>query len=240
MQLGSPVSSSLLTSVAASIASSLPISISTMQNISTAAAGEVDFAMDTASLEQMHAGVDAGLGEVGMAEGAEDDHLQNPMQVDGAMDYLESIPQFDGMGDGDDETAATEGDDGLISEEQAAFQEEEEQPGEQQAEQHHMDDVGEADIHHHHLESDALTEGFSSAEQGKAFLDEFQSVPVEPLMEGFTGTDDNAEASFQHAGDGEEGLAPEEGISHMQDNKHEQYHRDETEYLLQASWFYIL
>lgn len=215
-----------------------------MQNISTAAAGEVDFAMDTTSLEQMHAGGDTGLGEVGMAEGAEDDHLQNPMQVDGAMDYLESIPQFDGMGDGDDESAAAEGDDDLISEDQAAFQEEEEQPVEQQPqehqpEQHHMDDVGEADIHHH-LESDALTEGFSSADQGKAFLDEFQSVPlVEPLMEGFTGADDNAEASFQHAGDGEEGLAPEEGISHMQDNKHEQYHRDEAEYLLQVNRFYI-
>lgn len=246
-QLGSPVSSSLLTSVTAPVASSLPISISTIHGISTAASGEVDFALDTAGLEHMNAGGDAGLGDVGMADGSEEDHQLNPsMQVDGSVNCLEPVPQFDGMGDEDDGEAVAEEDDGMISQEQAAFhgEEEEQQQMEQheqqqldgqeeQSEQHHMEDIGETDLHQ--LESDTMAEGFSSAEQGKAFLDDFQSMPVEPLMEGFAGTDDAAEA-----GEGE-GLTPEEGgISHVHSDEQDQYHRDETDFLLQVRLFCML
>lgn len=243
-QLGSRVSSSLLTSVAAS---SLPITISAVQGISTVAAGEVDFALDTAGLEHMNSGGDAGLGDVGIADGSEEDHQLNPsMQVDGSVNCLEPVPQFDGMGDEDDGETVAEEDDGLISQAQAAFQDVEEEQQqmeqheqqqhdgqEQQSEQHHMDDIGEADLHQ--LQSDTMAEGFSSAEQGKAFLDDFQSMPVEPLMEGFPGTDDAAEA-----GEGE-GLTSEEGgISHTHSDEQDQYHREEADFLLQVRLVYAL
>lgn len=252
------MSSSLLTSVAAS---SLPITISAVQGISTAAAtGEVDFALDTAGLEHMSSGGDAGLGDVGIADGSEEDHQLNPsMQVDGSVNCLEPVPQFDGMGDEDDgETVPAEEDNGMISQAQAAFQDVEEEQQqmeqheqqqhdgqEQQSEQQHVEDIGEADLHQ--LQSDTMAEGFSSAVQGKAFLDDFQSMPVEPLMEGFPGTDDAAEAGEGEGLTSEEGgishmhITSEEGgiSSHMHSDEQDQYHREETDFLLQVRFYFM-
>lgn len=199
-----------------------------MQNISTAI-GEIasggdalDFAVDTSAMEQLHAAGDSGLAEVSLVEGSEEHH-HAPMQVDGAVDdYMMALPQFDGMGDGDDELATEE--DNTTTQMQLAS--------------HQVEDVNPEELHQQLETSDALEEGFPSSEQAKALLDDFQGVPVEPLMEGFVGADEASEADYHHTGEGEDGMPPEEGVSLMHSEEHEQYPREEAEFLLQVTFYF--
>jgi len=196
-----------------------------MQNISTAI-GEIasgsdalDFAVDTSAMEQLHAGGDSGLTEVSLVEGSEDQHHAH-MQVDGAADdYVMTLPQFDGMGDGDDEVAT----------------EENNTSAQMQLASHPVENANPEELHQQLETSDALEEGFPSSEQAKTLLDDFPGVPVEPLMEGFVGPDEASEADYHHSGEGEDEMPSEEGVSLMHSEEHEQYPREEAEFLLQVT-----